>query len=843
MQGAVIDLGGRWQLREAIGETWRWYARAAGSARNSVAVDAAQPGRWSPATVPGSVIDALWQDGQIPDPRRGFGSRAAEWTATRHWVLAREVDIPEDWVGAELTMAVDGIDPGGRVLVDGAEVAHLDGLYDTARVPLRFTDAGPHALVVVIDPVPPGVPQVGRTADVRRHAPRLGNGWDFCPPFPHQGIWRPIRLVRGPAPLDITLHTGCGAEGDGWVAVGIAADAADGTTAELTVGGDACAAVSVTAVVQGGAARARIPVHEVRRWWPRGMGPQPLATVRVRIGDVSVVRRIGFRTIAWVRTPSSPPDALPYGLLVNEVPVPLCGANWAPADAQLASITPDRLTHLLDLAVAAGVRLLRIWGGGIVETDELYDACDARGLLVWQEFSQSSSGLQSTPSDDPDFLEQLERDARTLVPARAHHPSLVLWGGGNELEDDDGPLATDRSAALQRLAAVVAELDPERGWLPTSPSGGAFHHRLNEIERDPEAQHDVHGPWEYQGLTEQHTLANAGVALAHTEFGVEGAANERLHAHLVPAELAWPADRTSAIYRHLGEWWDNADQVSEVFGGIADLPTLRRASQWLQTIGLAVATEADRRRWPRTSMVLPWQLAESYPNAWCTALVDFLGEPKPALAALARAFADERVSLRAETTSWAGRARAHVQAWVWSLPSGPSGRASGREAGGQVMLSALDLAGASIDSAATALPAVTNPTPMLDLSIPTPPGVFIWHARWTDRDGTLIDDDRVLHTGATDLRELFDLPATTLATTATPEGWTVRNTGRVSAVGLAVHDRRPATDARPLAALGDPRPLLPGEETVIRLASGAALDGDLVVDAFNVTEIALGATP
>ena len=207
---AALELAGPWELREAIGETWRWYAAAPPDALNNAAVDAAAPG-WIRATVPGSVVDALADAGVIPDPRQGFGSRSAEWTAARSWVLRRTVELSENWPDAVLEF--DGIDPGGLVLWNGAEVGRIDGLYRRLRIPLGEVAAGRHAIVVVVDPVPPGVPQVGRTEDVVRHSPRVGVGWDFCPPFPHQGVWRPVRLRRGPRVADLRVQVECSADG------------------------------------------------------------------------------------------------------------------------------------------------------------------------------------------------------------------------------------------------------------------------------------------------------------------------------------------------------------------------------------------------------------------------------------------------------------------------------------------------------------------------------------------------------------------------------------------------------------------------------------------------------
>src|SRR5690606_34810140 len=83
-----------------------------------------------------------------------------------------------------------------------------------------------------------------------------------------------------------------------------------------------------------GEAAFEIEVPHPPLWWPAGLGGQPLAELQVRVGTHEEVRRIGFRHLAWERTPGSPADALPYGLRVNGVPVPLTGVNWAPADAQ-----------------------------------------------------------------------------------------------------------------------------------------------------------------------------------------------------------------------------------------------------------------------------------------------------------------------------------------------------------------------------------------------------------------------------------------------------------------------------------------------------------------------------
>src|SRR4051795_11017409 len=114
--------------------------------------------------------------------------------------------------------------------------------------------------------------------------------------------------------------------------------------------------------------------------------------------------------------------------------MPIRGWNWVPVDVLYGVPRAAKLRGLLELAARAHVNLLRVWGGGVIESEEFYAHCDRLGLLVWQEFSQSSSGLESVPAGDPEFVATLAADAREIVPRLRRHPSLAIWGGGNELD-------------------------------------------------------------------------------------------------------------------------------------------------------------------------------------------------------------------------------------------------------------------------------------------------------------------------------------------------------------------------------------------------------------------------
>ncbi|WP_431835439.1 glycosyl hydrolase 2 galactose-binding domain-containing protein [Cellulomonas sp. Y8] len=911
--GRVLDLTGPgWLVREALGDTWQWYVDAPVAARNNAAdaalAAAAAPGWW-PATVPGSVVTDLARAGELPDPYLDRNSRAAEWTGARHWVYRRGVDLPALGSGERAVLELDGVDPSGTVLWDGEPLGRVEGLYHRfrAEVPAAAATPGVHRLAVVVDPVPPNEPQVGRTERVRVHRPRMTEGWDFCPRLPHQGLWRPARVVidrvhlaevtvradllvaevvdgrdglaefgaprrvrwsQAPNSAGTTEATAGVAPGDGVVRVRGAVEVGDGGEAAVDVevldsSGAVVAARRVDlpgaldapgALGAPGAPSPRLPGAPAARpfdvtlrvpapdlWWPRRLGTPTTYAVRLAVagGGRELWRgATGFRTARMVPNAGAPDDARGYTAEVNGVRLPLVGWNWAPADAQYGTITHDRVEHLVGLAAASDSAVLRVWGGGLVETEEFYDACDRAGLLVWQELSQSSSGMQSAPSEDPAFVDLMRREAAVVVPPRTHHPSLLVWGGGNELDLDGVPLDEDRSPVLAALRDEVARLEPGRAWLPTSPTGPAFHHRADVIAAAPDDQHDVHGPWEHQGLTGQHALADAGTCLAHSEFGVEGMANRRLLDHLVPADRAWPLDRSNPVHRHLGEWWDNAPLVQQCFAGrLADVDGYRRASQHLQATGLAYAVEADRRRWPRCSLVLPWQLAESYPNTWCTAVVDHLGDPKPAFHAVARAFAPDRATLRTATTAWGGRAHAAAEVWLWSdagVPAGSDVVARLRTADGDVL-----------GERRWAVPdAVREPRPVGDLRHPATAlpraAVLLWEVAWTAADGERLDHEVVVATSAADLAPLLDLAPATVDVAVRPDGpdaalVEVAHRAGPAVVGLALLDARPAGAPGWAVLDGDPRPLLPGATRTLRARwTAPTRDRRLVLEAWNL---------
>lgn len=326
-----------------------------------------------------------------------------------------------------------------------------------------------------------------------------------------------------------------------------------------------------------------------------------------------------------------------------------------PADVMYGTVQEEKLRHLIRLAKEAGVNMFRVWGGGLIETDLFYELCAQSGILVWQEFILSSSGIENRTPEDEKYAAMMEEEAEIIIKAKRNHTALAVWCGGNELQDGEGMPLDGRDALLARLEKQLRKWDDKRKWLPTSPSGGLFLNSMDNIRRAPEKLFDVHGPWEHQGLEKHCLLYNSGTSLMASEFGVEGMANESVLNRCVAGEHLLPASKDNEIYFHRGAWWNNEPLVQETFGGcLTEVEQIRKASQFMQYEGLKYAVESNIRRAMKNSASFPWQFNEPYPNLFCTSVVDYYGCPKPAYYGVKKAYGAYRVTAAFASPSVAG---------------------------------------------------------------------------------------------------------------------------------------------------------------------------------------------
>ena len=102
----------------------------------------------------------------------------------------------------------------------------------------------------------------------------------------------------------------------------------------------------------------------------------------------------GLRTIKLVTKPDADGGNSFY-FEVNGIAVFAKGANYIPSDIFPSRVTDIHYEELIKAAADANMNMLRVWGGGIYESDLFYDLCDQ----IWADdmagfcFCRSQPGL------------------------------------------------------------------------------------------------------------------------------------------------------------------------------------------------------------------------------------------------------------------------------------------------------------------------------------------------------------------------------------------------------------------------------------------------------------------
>lgn len=614
------------------------------------------------AKVPGSVYDDLLRAGMIPNPYYECNSLLCEWVANRFWSYQTAFSVPPKYTGKKMRLVFKGIDYHAHISLNGKRIGEHIGMY--APCIIDVTDivkvSEENSLVVVLENAPNEMGQTGYTSRTFTQKSRFGYKWDFATRLVNLGIYDEVYLDVSDDPLlDVHIQY----LGDGVLQV---TTRNEEITATLSYGGEIVAEAVSKKELSG--CKVRLEVENPKLWWPNGYGEQPLYNLVLETRDDEKTYHVGLRTLEYRQPECSDDSILPYIPVVNGKEIYIKGVNVTPLDHMYGCVDVERYKRLLTVAKSGYVNLVRVWGGGLIEKEEFYNVCDELGLMVWQDFIQSSSGIDNIPSKEPEFLKLCEQTARAVVPEKRNHTSLTFWCGGNELMSENNVPSTIEDENIAMLKKIVEELSPEILFLPTTASGPVEWYDANDQERNQ----DVHGPWKYEGVERHYTLYNNSTIILHSEFGVDGISNmESLQTVLSPENCKVTTMDDNYVWRHHGEWWDTYKTRERViFGELERLEDLVVLSQFMQAEGIRYAIEAHRRRsktvsparladgelitYPTQKNVgsIVWQLNEPWPNVACTSMVDYYGEPKFAFELYKEAQKPLHVSLRYDKLLW-----------------------------------------------------------------------------------------------------------------------------------------------------------------------------------------------
>ena len=143
--------------------------------------------------------------------------------------------------------------------------------------------------------------------------------------------------------------------------------------------------------------------------------------------------------------------------------------------------------HLKDAELIKGMGFNFVRHAHYPADDAFLTACDELGIMVWTEIPVSTS-----VSPEPEFRENARSQLTEMIRQAYNHPSVILWGIGNE-SDRDGDSgneadAVDTSELLTELYRTAKALDRTR------PVTGC-----NFVNSDNQTLVDIYSPQDWSG--------------------------------------------------------------------------------------------------------------------------------------------------------------------------------------------------------------------------------------------------------------------------------------------------------------------------------------------------------
>ncbi|HKY44788.1 MAG TPA: glycoside hydrolase family 2 TIM barrel-domain containing protein, partial [Pyrinomonadaceae bacterium] len=160
--------------------------------------------------------------------------------------------------------------------------------------------------------------------------------------------------------------------------------------------------------------------------------------------------RFGVRTFEFVKNG-------PFKL--NGERLLICGTQRHEDHAGVAAaMTREQMVQEMRLIKALGANFIRL--GHHQQSRVILDMCDELGLLVWEEIPWCRGGLGGER-----YKEQARRMLRNMIDQHRNHPSVIIWGIGNENDWPGDFEEFDKEkirAFMIELNALSHSLDPSR---------------------------------------------------------------------------------------------------------------------------------------------------------------------------------------------------------------------------------------------------------------------------------------------------------------------------------------------------------------------------------------------
>lgn len=604
------------------------------------------------ASVPGSVLQTMLEQGQIGDPYWRCNEYEIRERMTDDFIYERtfEVEYP---LAKQVCLVCQGLDTIASVRLNGRKLADADDMHRTWRFDVKpWLKEGENQISIRFYSALNAARREDASDDIFYASTGSihGNavirkahymfGWDWGPQLPDAGIFREIYLefIQEPQIRELRIWQDHSRDGTVLLKLSAQVEPVDLNPAQppsmvmtVSVEDPDGGLITETYPYPGEMALA---IEKPKLWWPNGVGAHPLyqVTAELKGKDGTVYdccrKRIGLRTITVCRDACD--GGQEFAFAVNGVKLFAMGANYVPEDNLLCRINRERTYRLIRDCEKANYNCIRVWGGGYYPDDYFYDACDECGILVWQDLMFACNVYALNDHFEENIAEETKDNARRL----RHHACLALWCGNNEMEWGWG----DEWARIKGhhprykadyikifeyiLPKALKSCDDETFFWPSSPSSGGSFDDPNGVNRG-----DQHY-WEVWHSGKPFTEYRKNYFSFCSEYGFQSFPGRK-----TIESFTLPEDRN--IFSQVMESHQkNGTANGKILGYIADyflypksLANLAYISQVLQLKAIQYGVEHWRRNRGRCMGSLYWQINDSWPVAsWSS--IDYYGRWK-----------------------------------------------------------------------------------------------------------------------------------------------------------------------------------------------------------------------
>lgn len=619
------------------------------------------------ATIPGTIHTDFFQNQLIPDPFFGNNEKQLQWIENEVWEYETYFTLSESELKNEnIDLEFEGLDTYATIYLNEKVVLEANNMFRkwiiSAKSHLKIGNN--HLKIVFHSAVQKGKEEAKKLSYTLPEKERVfvrkaqyQFGWDWGPRFVTAGIWKPVQLkfwnsakIENIKYSQIELN-----DQKAILEFTTEVSAFKEKSIQLKINEK-----SATFNLKKGKNKIKMQyeIANPKLWWSNGLGEANLYSFTIEISQKNQLMdskklHIGLRTIELVQEKDQFGSSFYFKL--NGKPVFMKGANVVPPDSFLSRVSDSTYFSLVENAKKANMNMLRVWGGGVYFDDAFYEACDANGILVWQDFMFACAMY---PGDEK-FVQNVIQEVIDNVNRLQNHPSIAIWCGNNENDEgwhnwgwqkqfnyskmDSTKIWNDYKKVFHEMIPQTLDslLPKEKNiYWSSSPSKGWG-------RKESLTQGDVHY-WGVWWGKEPFEIYEKKVGRFISEYGFQGMPNlVILQKSMAQEDLNFTSEAFRNHQKHPTGFETINEYMEHDYVVPNDFEDYIYVSQLLQARGMKIAIEAHRRAKPYCMGTLYWQLNDCWPvTSWSS--LDYYGNWKAFHYQSKRSFENLMLSIKEE---------------------------------------------------------------------------------------------------------------------------------------------------------------------------------------------------